>query len=176
EGVTATWNTLKNVAFIFGGISSSKDVGAVALKTLYIWGNTTAASVTGDHPTARYSHCMVEAYDGAKMILFGGYEGGNPLDDIYILDVESMKWTKGTPGGPTVARGGASCAVTNDLFVAWGGASRTSTSLELTTVTQNVAILHQIQEQEQEPDPPLLVLVLEKRLAATPVLDGLLEE
>ncbi|KAG0358251.1 Leucine-zipper-like transcriptional regulator 1, partial [Mortierella sp. AD032] len=162
SGITATWNSLKKTAFIFGGRGYLGDRGLRGLKVLYLYdptsvGNITAASVTGDRPTGRYDHCMVEAYNGTKMILFGGYEGGSHLNDIYILDVESMKWTKGTPAGPTVARGGASCAVTNDLFVAWGGATKSSATQMLTTVIRNVTIIYNLKTNQWQdtysPDP-----------------------
>jgi hypothetical protein len=121
---TATWNTLKNHIFIFGGLSLG-----IAQNTLYNYIPSSTnpylisiAQVSGDNPSARSGHCMVEAYNGTKMILFGGYDqSARTLDDIYILDVSSMKWKKGTPVGSTARRRGASCAVTNDYFVVWSG-------------------------------------------------------
>ncbi|KAF9356472.1 hypothetical protein BGX26_005205 [Mortierella sp. AD094] len=79
-------------------------------------------SDTGDVPPARKSHCMVPAYGGSKMIVFGGIDqSGAVLGDIYSLDMATLIWTKGNDGGPAVARADAVCAVTNDLMVVWGG-------------------------------------------------------
>ncbi|KAK3833691.1 MAG: hypothetical protein J3R72DRAFT_477966 [Linnemannia gamsii] len=160
---TATWSTLKNTAFIFGGYTTTNNV-KIPQKSLYFFdhssvGNITAsASDNGDGPTARYDHCMVAAYEGTKMILFGGIGLGDQyLDDIYILDVASLKWTKGTPGGPTVARRHASCAVTNDLFVVWGGAIRDSQTTNMRAVSENVTIVYNLKTNQWQdtysPDP-----------------------
>ncbi|KAK3839940.1 MAG: hypothetical protein J3R72DRAFT_476127 [Linnemannia gamsii] len=167
---TVSWSTLKKTALIFGGIrSNTSGVFAVpnpapnaAQNIMYFYNPSVkdvilAASDTGDRPTARYDHCMVEAYNGAKMILFGGFVNGQYLDDIYILDVASLKWTKGTPGGPTVARRLASCAVTNDLFVVWGGAITDPQTMAMTAVSQNVTIVYNLKTNQWQdtysPDP-----------------------
>ncbi|KAG0355972.1 hypothetical protein BGX24_006510, partial [Mortierella sp. AD032] len=90
------------------------------------------------------------------MILFGGVENDSYLDDIYILDIESLQWTKGTPGGPAVARKRASCAVTNDLFVAWGGAS-VFPGPGVLPVSQNITIVYNLKTNQWQdtysPDP-----------------------
>ncbi|KAF8945298.1 hypothetical protein BGZ47_002930 [Haplosporangium gracile] len=77
----------------------------------------------GDIPPPRYGHCMVEAYGGSKIILFEGVTDLNPTSaDIFIFDVATLTWTQGQTGDSTVGRAYAVCAVTNDMFVAWGGA------------------------------------------------------
>ncbi|KAG0378375.1 hypothetical protein BGX24_003988 [Mortierella sp. AD032] len=150
---TMTWSTLNNTALIFGGFINNPVI--TAQNTLYFYRTssiTSAVSVispvldSGDRPPARFDHCMVEAYNGTKMILFGGFgQTDQYLDDIYILDVASRKWTKGTPGGPTAARRGASCAVSNDLFIAWGGAvANPEAGSTLTAVGQNITIVYNL--------------------------------
>ncbi|KAK3805787.1 MAG: hypothetical protein J3Q66DRAFT_375529 [Benniella sp.] len=66
---------------------------------------------SGTPPLARCDVCLVPAYSGTKMVLFGGM--GNepnqlnqfePLGDLYILDVDTMTWTRGSDAGPTEAR------------------------------------------------------------------------
>ncbi|KAK3839953.1 MAG: hypothetical protein J3R72DRAFT_476137 [Linnemannia gamsii] len=160
---TATWSTVMKVALIVGGFTST--IGTpIAQNTMYTYNPILpigdllqAVKVFGTIPTARYDHCMVEAYNGTKMILFGGYGAGKYLDDIYILEIATMKWTKGTSGGPTVARRRASCAVTNDLFVAWGGAVEDPAVSSMTAVGQNITIVYNlITNQWQDtysPDP-----------------------
>ncbi|KAF9128428.1 hypothetical protein BGW39_005052 [Mortierella sp. 14UC] len=145
-GFTMNWSTLQKGAIVFGGFTADNFNPPTAQKTLYIYNpNNPVGSILvtpsnpGESPSARFDHCMVEAYNKTKMILFGGYEqSGRFLDDIYILDVATLKWTKGTAGGPTVARRRASCAVTNDYFVVWGGAVPGPTSSTMTAVSQNV--------------------------------------
>ncbi|KAF9551855.1 hypothetical protein EC957_004178 [Mortierella hygrophila] len=79
----------------------------------------------GDVPPPCYGHCMVEAYGGSKIILFGGVTDQNPTSaDIFIFDVANLTWTQGQTGDSTVGRAYAACAVTNDMFIAWGGATQ----------------------------------------------------
>ncbi|KAF9122804.1 hypothetical protein BGW39_009485 [Mortierella sp. 14UC] len=76
----------------------------------------------GPAPTQIYSHCMVPAYDGFKMVVFGGsVESDVQLDDIYILDVPTMTWTKGSSPPVPLNRASMACTVGGDNFVAWGG-------------------------------------------------------
>jgi hypothetical protein len=83
---------------------------------------------TGTPPLARCDLCLVPAYSGTKMVLFGGM--GNepnqpnqfkPLGDLYILDVDTMTWTRGSDAGPAGARFGHSCAISGDYLIVWGG-------------------------------------------------------
>ncbi|KAG0380018.1 hypothetical protein BGX24_010617, partial [Mortierella sp. AD032] len=154
-----TWSTQRKTALIFGGLATSN---GAPQNTMYFYDPTAENSIAptsddGDRPTARSDHCMVEAYNGTKMILFGGFATGQYLDDIYILDVKSLKWTKGTPAGPTLARRRASCAVTNDLFVAWGGAVADPMSKIMTAVRQNITIVYNLKTNQWQdtysPDP-----------------------
>ncbi|KAF9112421.1 hypothetical protein BGW39_004047, partial [Mortierella sp. 14UC] len=152
-GFTMTWSSLRKVAFVYGGYTGNGQGGAnVAQKPIYMYipsaplaDSPSTAPDSADIPSARYDHCMVEAYNGTKMILFSGFDqSGHFLDDIYIFDVSSAKWTKGTPGGPTVARRRASCAVTNDYFVVWGGAVPGSAPSTMTAVSQNVTLVYNL--------------------------------
>ncbi|KAK3839968.1 MAG: hypothetical protein J3R72DRAFT_447082 [Linnemannia gamsii] len=117
----AVWSTLRNSIIVFGEVG--KDVIQNSL-----WEYTPAAQVyvplssQGNAPTGRFGHCMVEAYNGTKIIVFGGVIDKYVSSDIYILDVATLTWTKGATGPPSAARAYTACAVTNDMFVAWGGA------------------------------------------------------
>ncbi|KAF9128430.1 hypothetical protein BGW39_005054 [Mortierella sp. 14UC] len=79
----------------------------------------------GDVPMGRYGHCMVEAYNGTKMVLFGGTTQENvTTGEVFVLDVATLTWTKGKATGGaamSASRMFASCAVTNEMFVAYGG-------------------------------------------------------
>lgn len=60
------------------------------------------------------------------MVVFGGESTQNiTLHDIYVLDVETWKWTRGPDAPPEDARAGCSCSVSNDMLVTWGGYFRT---------------------------------------------------
>ncbi|KAF9340903.1 hypothetical protein BGX26_008829, partial [Mortierella sp. AD094] len=68
-----------------------------------------------------HGHCMVEAYNGSKILLFGGTTINGPsVGSIYILDVNSMSWTKGPDADSSQNREQMACTVAGDNFVAWG--------------------------------------------------------
>ncbi|KAF9127946.1 hypothetical protein BGW39_005457 [Mortierella sp. 14UC] len=95
-------------------------------------------SAKGDIPSPRRSSCFVPAYQGTKMVLFGGLTTTLvTLGDIYILDVATLTWTRGPDGGLTVARFESACAVTNDYFISWGGTNLAATNTA-TTVVYNI--------------------------------------
>ncbi|KAI8605018.1 hypothetical protein EDD21DRAFT_440688 [Dissophora ornata] len=79
-------------------------------------------AATGDVPSNRFEACFVPAYNGTKIILYGGATFATQpvfLNDVYILDVTSGVWTQGLNAGE--ARGGVSCAISNDQLIIWGG-------------------------------------------------------
>ncbi|KAF9368021.1 hypothetical protein BGX21_006887, partial [Mortierella sp. AD011] len=61
------------------------------------------------------------------MILYGGFassainSSSAPLNDIYVLDVATYTWTKGTSSSTDAGRAGSACAVSGDYFIVWGG-------------------------------------------------------
>ncbi|KAK5823547.1 hypothetical protein F5H01DRAFT_363211 [Linnemannia elongata] len=77
---------------------------------------------SGATPSFRHRSCMIPAYNGTKMILFGGDDGIGPsVGSISILDVASMKWTSGNDAPAPEARSEMACSAAGDNFVAWGG-------------------------------------------------------
>ncbi|KAG0334927.1 hypothetical protein BG000_007934 [Podila horticola] len=60
-------------------------------------------------PSPRQGACMVPAYNGTKLVVFGGFSAatitnitsipGGGLSDIYVLDAANLTWTKGQDGG-----------------------------------------------------------------------------
>lgn len=152
---TSVWSTMRKAAFVFGGYTLDSSNSSVAQRTLFVYqpnvsvGNSTPtlrnAPDSGAIPSARYGHCMVEAYNGTKMILFGGFDQvGNALGDIFILDVATLKWTRGTDGSATAARAFTACAVTNDLFIAWGGVVPDPQTKIASAVSQNITIVYNL--------------------------------
>lgn len=86
-----------------------------------------SAATTSD-PSPRAVTCLVSAYGGSKLVVFGGEtQLDEVLGDIYIFDVALSTWTRGTDGGPNRARAGHVCAVSGDMFLSWGGYRNVST-------------------------------------------------
>ncbi|KAG0295823.1 hypothetical protein BGZ96_010941 [Linnemannia gamsii] len=123
-GYAAVRSTKRCSILVHGGFTTGK---AAKQRVLYEYIPITEQYIPitdkGDIPPPRYGHCIVEAYGGSKIILFGGVTDLNPTSaDIYSFDVATLTWTQGQTGDSTVGRTYAACAVTNDMFVAWGGA------------------------------------------------------
>lgn len=89
------------------------------------WYNLTRVA-RGEIPEPRQSACLVSAFRGSKMVLFGGYirDKVRALHDIHILDVDTMLWTRGPDAPVKEQRAKAACAVSNDHLIAWGGELR----------------------------------------------------
>ncbi|KAF9913730.1 hypothetical protein BX616_009687 [Lobosporangium transversale] len=134
------WSEQARKMILFGG----RFQGKTANSNLYTWDSRDGWSritPNGPIPSPRYGACMVSAYGGAKMILFGGIEN-TALSDIYILDISNMTWTKGADAGTPSARGYAACAVSNDLFIAWGGGGGGIDPV----ITSNLTVIYNIKK------------------------------
>ncbi|KAF9314526.1 hypothetical protein BGZ91_005980 [Linnemannia elongata] len=79
--------------------------------------------VTGTAPSEREDACMVTDKDNNRVVVFGGQNTNGSLSDIYVLDMNTLVWTRG-PGSGT-GRIGMACAMYNDGFLTWGGATET---------------------------------------------------
>ncbi|KAF9997340.1 Acyl-CoA-binding domain-containing protein 5, partial [Entomortierella chlamydospora] len=121
----AVWAPTLNSMLVFGG---NIDGEGTSQNSLYAY-NTAAGwstpPVSGDIPPPRTLACLVPAYSGTKMILYGGFASsttntsGPPLNDIYVLDVATYTWTKGSSS--SAGRAGSACAVSGDYLIVWGG-------------------------------------------------------
>ncbi|KAF9384126.1 hypothetical protein CPB97_005919, partial [Podila verticillata] len=137
---SVAWSNLANQMLVFGGATSGTNS---VQGQLYAWSPTGSGwsipTTKGDIPTPRRSHCMVSAENGTKMILFGGLtdQSNSVLSDVYVLDVASYTWTKGTDAGPTSARAEMACAVNKDLLVVWGGGGVNTVLTSAITVVYN---------------------------------------
>ncbi|KAF9952844.1 hypothetical protein BGZ72_005876 [Mortierella alpina] len=119
-GYTTVWSTFRNSMLLYGGLSFN--VSRVFNPSLveFIPGNKTWAriSTTGMSPGEVNAHCMVPVYNGTKIVVFGGYGPSGAHGNIYILDLQSMVWSKGASGDP---RAEMACSARGDNFIAWGG-------------------------------------------------------
>ncbi|KAG0379743.1 hypothetical protein BGX24_011855 [Mortierella sp. AD032] len=83
---------------------------------------TTSRDTSGTPPGDVSGHCMVPAYGGSKMIVFGGHDlNGVAKADIYFYDPSTREWTTGKAADPAQARTNMACVVAGDSFIAWGG-------------------------------------------------------
>ncbi|KAG0048225.1 hypothetical protein BGZ83_006782, partial [Gryganskiella cystojenkinii] len=128
---TAVWSTLRKSILIHGGlIETAKDPGYVAVSTFYEYfpsTNTASNLITsGAGPGKLFHHCLVSAYGGRKLVVFGGQSelNGKYLGGIFILDLTTLIWTTGKP--TTNARIGMACAAAGDNFLVVGGSNESA--------------------------------------------------
>ncbi|KAG9061507.1 Leucine-zipper-like transcriptional regulator 1 [Linnemannia hyalina] len=118
------WSTYRNSFLHYGGKSIDGKTANPHLNefsSTYSWA---AVTTTGSSPGDVSGHCMVPAYDGTKMIVFGGAGlDGVAKGDIYVLDVPTRIWAVGKPADVSQARTNMACSVSGDSFIAWGGES-----------------------------------------------------
>ncbi|CAO3563794.1 unnamed protein product [Mortierella alpina] len=117
------WCSLRNSMLLYGGITYLGNAPSPYLiefqPATSTWGRI---STTGASPGNINRHCMVPAHNGTKMVVFGGTgPSGIPQGSIYILDVKTMSWTRGTDPEARQNRTGMACTVAGDNFVVWGG-------------------------------------------------------
>lgn len=126
DSFSVAWSRPSRKLFLFGGNTGS--YGQIDRFNAFSYSEATQwddlrGLMKGDVPTPRKEACLVSAYGGTKMILFGGftYDRTSVLRDIYVLEVATMTWTKGIDVSKEDQRGIAACGVSNDHFIAWGG-------------------------------------------------------
>ncbi|KAG0353560.1 hypothetical protein BG005_007164 [Podila minutissima] len=122
------WSESTKKTILFGGAATTFGYSAALFQRDSSTGKAWTPITAAGGPTARESACMVPAFNGAKMILFGGSSPlSSPLSDIFMYDVAAGSWTPGADGGAGRARSAHACAVSGDAFIAWGGYSNIGT-------------------------------------------------
>ncbi|KAF9933815.1 hypothetical protein BGZ75_004546 [Mortierella antarctica] len=133
---TVVWSTQRNSLLIYGG-QSYWDPTAMNPYLVEYSPETSKwkrLATNGTSPGSLVSHCMVPAYNGTKFIVFGGALYPDVVMEvdgvisraaikgsIYILDVQTLTWSKGADADPQYIRSDMACGVSGDNFVAWGG-------------------------------------------------------
>ncbi|KAF9551835.1 hypothetical protein EC957_004158 [Mortierella hygrophila] len=161
-GYAAVWSTALNIVVAYGGFVRSTP--PTYSETLYEFNpqNPKFLSMGGTNsPAARYGHCMVEAYNGSQIILFGGVDQNNaPLSDLHILDVATLTWTRQEVASPPLGRAYPCCAVTDDMFVAWSGAQWDKDDKEFKVIDKEITIVFNLKAKQWQstfsPDPVVL--------------------
>ncbi|KAK3834100.1 MAG: hypothetical protein J3R72DRAFT_452620 [Linnemannia gamsii] len=103
------------------------------------WGRM---DTSGTSPGDVSGHCMVPAYGGSKMIVFGGHDlDGVAKADIYFYDPSTREWTTGKAADPAQARTNMACVVVGDSFIAWGGENGQN-------ITDNIPIVYDMKNNQ----------------------------
>ncbi|KAG0058859.1 hypothetical protein BGZ89_000912 [Linnemannia elongata] len=118
------WSTYRNSFLHYGGRTMVGNTSNPYLIELLLTSEWVPVKTNGTSPGDVSGHCMVPAYGGQNMIVFGGAGlDGIAKTDIYILDLPTSTWTTGKPADASQARTNMACAVAGDNFIAWGGES-----------------------------------------------------
>jgi Rab9 effector protein with kelch motifs len=64
----------------------------------------------GGAPSARFDH-SANLVGGTKMIVFGGWNGQDFFNDVYVLDLEIMAWSKPVTSGPAPSPRKGHCSI-----------------------------------------------------------------
>lgn len=123
------WSQSSQKAFLFGGVTPTGYSGSLFQYSSSNGGTWSPITVAGG-PSPRESACMVPAFNGTKLILFGGSATLDvALSDVFIFDVATGTWAPGTDAGPGGARSAHACAVSGDALIVWGGYATIGTRL-----------------------------------------------
>ncbi|KAF8969766.1 hypothetical protein BGZ46_010623 [Entomortierella lignicola] len=108
---SAIWSTQRNSIIVQGGhvVAANGSANQQLYEYSPATGTWTAITTTGQYPGTIENHCIVP--DSTSALSTG----------IYILDLSTMSWTKGSDVDPSLARSNMACTVAADKFVAWGG-------------------------------------------------------
>ncbi|KAF9621007.1 hypothetical protein IFM89_015829 [Coptis chinensis] len=84
----------KTISIENGGITETqdKDVVLEGIGSVGVYDQWVAPSISGQHPKARYEHGAAIVQD--KMYIFGGNHNGRYLNDLQVLDLRSLAWSK----------------------------------------------------------------------------------
>lgn len=81
----------------------------------------TAINTGGRHPRARYRATTVVS--NSQMILFGGHDGTRHLNDIHVLDLDSLQWSAPAVENPPIPRDSHVSCIYNGSVYVFGGSS-----------------------------------------------------
>ena len=128
EGHTAS--VVGKQIFIFGGTWTDEDDNTIYMNDLHILDTTQLRwrrpSTSGVAPIEREGHTAAPV--GTRVFIFGGTwvddeETSIYLNDLFVLDVESMAWAQTeTTGTPPMQREGHTASVVGTQMVVFGGA------------------------------------------------------
>ncbi|MFH1228576.1 MAG: LamG-like jellyroll fold domain-containing protein [Planctomycetota bacterium] len=125
------WDGTKVI--MFGGNITSYNIVSNDLWWYYPITNTWVQKIAngvGGSPVSRSQHAMV--WDGTKGIMFGGYNDGVRMNDLWWYDPVANTWTQKTPtGGPPSARYAHSMVWDGTKVIMFGGSDGTNSFNDL---------------------------------------------
>ncbi|KAF9154077.1 hypothetical protein BG015_001899 [Linnemannia schmuckeri] len=118
---TFVWSQVRKTFIYYGGNAATPNPFFEFSPSAGKW---TSMPISGSiTPPFQIRSCMVPAYNGTKMLLFGGNtDTTQSVDTLYILDVPTMTWTQAPSS--LDARSDMACSVSGDNFIVWGGYKR----------------------------------------------------
>ncbi|KAF9573059.1 hypothetical protein BGW38_008467, partial [Lunasporangiospora selenospora] len=126
------WSSVRGSVLVYGGRGELPGNQWQYSSSLLEFSSTTNTwkelTVSGPSPGGSNWGCLVPAYNGQKMILFGGFTRDVLTPSIYILDVAKLEWTKGQDIDASLKRYEHVCTAAGDSFVAWGGLNSANSS------------------------------------------------
>ncbi|KAG0350695.1 hypothetical protein BG005_009764 [Podila minutissima] len=155
------WSTSQQAAFAFGGTSAAGNRSATLMR-LNRQSSTWTPILAEGGPSPRQSACMVAIEGGNRLVVFGGQADDDVVQyDIYIYDILTSKWTKGTNGIP---RSSHVCAASSGKLIAWGGYSSATRGASVPVLTAVYDLTtHSWQEQfVPSPSPICLSIALRR--------------
>ncbi|KAG0249895.1 hypothetical protein BGZ95_007371, partial [Linnemannia exigua] len=126
------WSSVRGTVLVYGGRGELPGNQWQYSSSLLEFSSATLTwkelTVTGPSPGGSNWGCLVPAYNGQKMVLFGGFTRDVLTPSIYILDVAKLEWTKGQDIDVSLKRYEHVCTAAGDSFVAWGGLNSANSS------------------------------------------------
>ncbi|KAF9085136.1 hypothetical protein BGX27_003547, partial [Mortierella sp. AM989] len=126
------WSSVHGSVLVYGGRGELPGNQWQYSSSLLEFSSTTLTwkelTVSGPSPGGSNWGCLVPAYNGQKMVLFGGFTRDVLTPSIYILDVAKLEWTKGQDIDVHLMRYEHVCTAAGDSFVAWGGLNSANSS------------------------------------------------
>ncbi len=123
---TAIYDAPRQRMVVFGGVGTSvapkSDVWGFSLSWTPAW---TLVVPTGTRPAGRFGHAAIFDASRNRMVIFGGHDGLNALNDVWALSLSGTPaWTRLNPSGtPPVPRESAAAIydAPRDRMVIFGG-------------------------------------------------------
>ncbi|KAG0296003.1 hypothetical protein BGZ97_004663 [Linnemannia gamsii] len=126
------WSSVRGTVLVYGGRGQLPGNRWQYSSSLLEFSSTTRTwkelTVSGPSPGGSNWGCLVPAYNGQKMVLFGGFTRDMLTPSIYILDVAKLEWEKGQDIDVNLQRYEHVCTAAGDSFVAWGGLNSANSS------------------------------------------------